>query len=129
MSETSTQVSNGGRLSTTSQLKPSLTSLTPTPTERFTPDQITPLIRFPLFPLGTIMVGPVVIIQAMKPRPVVLLSNKLIFPDGTQVVVGVETRALWQGADGAAFDANPATRWRIAASVRNGIIVNQGNIR
>lgn len=65
----------------------------------------------------------------VHPGPLVLISNKLIFPDGTQVVVGVETRALWQGADGAAFDANPETKWKIAASVRNGIILDGGLVR
>lgn len=106
----------------------------PTTTEQSTTDRLTdrfPLTRcrLSLFPESTKLAGPVVILQAGKPRPTVLLSNKLIFPDGSEVVVGVPCRALWQGADGAAFDADPKTVWRIAASVRNGIIFNHANIR
>lgn len=99
----------------------------PMPTEASTTDRPTTsrnlAIRFQLFPTNTYMVGPVAILQAVKPRAMVFLSNKLIFPDKTEVVIAVETRPLWQGADGAAFDAIPGRAWRIAASFRNGIIV------
>jgi hypothetical protein len=127
MSETSIQANSEGRLNTTNPSKPNPTCTT---TEPSTPDLRTtpPTIHYRLFPLGTTMVGPVVILQG-KPRPMVLISNKLIFPDGTQIVAAVETRALWGGADGCAYDADPATKWKIAASVRNGIIVNSGNIQ
>lgn len=59
----------------------------------------------------------------------VLLSNKLIFPDKSECVIAVETRPLWQGMDGAAFDADPSRPWRLAASVRNGIITGSGLVR
>src|SRR5258708_9521096 len=96
-----------------------------TPTEQCTPAPLTTNPResircpFSIFPTNTALVGPVVILQKAHPsiqgtRPTVLLSHKLIFPDQTEVVIGVECRALWQGSDGAAFDAPRERAWRIA---------------
>ena len=85
-----------------------------------------------IFPAGTRLVGPVVVLQKSKPgisimgttstKPMVLLSEKLIFPNGTEVVVGREMRNLWAGAEGAAFDCAPETKRKIAAISHNGIV-------
>ena len=63
------------------------------------------------------LAGPVFIIT----RPTTMaqaslkVSYKLIFEDGTQVVLAAPLRMLWSGADGTAFDRKPDAEWRIAA--------------
>lgn len=88
------------------------------------------ITRFQLspFPPQTRLVGPVVLLQRARSitgttstRPTVLLSQKLIFPDGTEIVIGREMRPLWQSAEGAAFDCSASTRYKIAAISHNGI--------
>lgn len=82
-------------------------------------------IPFRLFPWGTKMVGPVVILQrqAMARAARVLISHKLIFPDGAETVIAAECRALWGSAAESAFDVAPSTTWKIAASSRGGVII------
>jgi hypothetical protein len=104
----------------------------PSTSDRLTTHRLSAPIHFQLLPSGTRIAGPVVILQKTVttlagPKAMVLLSNKLIFPDGSEVVVGVETRALWQGHDGAAFDASPTSFWKIAAAQRAGIISAHGS--
>jgi hypothetical protein len=48
-------------------------------------------------------------------RASVKISYKLIFPDGTHVVVAAPARLLWAGSDGTAFDRKPEASWQIAA--------------
>lgn len=61
-------------------------------------------------------------------KPMVLLSHKVIFPDGSEAVIGVETRQLWAGRDGVAFDAKPGAFWKIAAASKAGIIINHARL-
>jgi hypothetical protein len=84
-----------------------------------------------LFPPATLLLGPVVILQRgtsttaiTSTKPMVLLSQKLIFPNGTEVVIGKEMRPLWNGSEGAAFDCNPLTTYKIAAISHNGIVTS-----
>ena len=79
-----------------------------------------------IFPTNTKLVGPVIVLQRKQGQAMVYLSNKLLLPDGTEVVISVECRQLWAGHDGVAFDAKPNSNWRIAASSRNGLILNHG---
>jgi hypothetical protein len=104
-----------------------------TQTEQSTTDQRTPNLSTPcpLFPSGTKLIGPVVVLQKVSKlspsnRPMVMLSHKLIFEDGTEIVIAAECRQLWAGQDGAAFDAAPSATWQIASALRAGIIVNHG---
>lgn len=81
--------------------------------------------------METRLLGPVVILQRgtsitgiTSTKPTVLLSEKLIFPDSTEIVVGKEMRALWNGHEGAAFDCNPLTSYKIASISARGIVTS-----
>jgi len=97
----------------------------------FTPDPRTLHIRFQVFPIRTRLVGPVVLLQkATPPQPAtVMLSHKLIFPDGAEVVIAAHCRQLWAGYDGVAFDLPTNQHWQIASAISKGIIHNHGIMR
>jgi hypothetical protein len=109
-----------------------------TPTEQSTGDRLMPIrqldnIHYRLFPSGTRIVGPVVVIQRARQgdrysKATVMVSYKLLFPDGCQVVYACETRSLWAGVGEAAFDVPADSKWKVAAAQRGGIIINQGGI-
>jgi len=69
--------------------------------------------------------GPVVILSPPKPTAParLMLSNKVIFTDGTEMVLAAPTRLLWAGADGTAFDVKPDSPWQRMASKRSSGVI------
>jgi hypothetical protein len=85
---------------------------------------------FPLFPLNTQVTSMVAVLQT-DPRTLkisALFSQKLLFPDGSEAVIGAPTRLLWAGADGVAFGVDPRTVWKIAAARNKHVIISAGAI-
>ena len=53
-----------------------------------------------------------------------MVSMKLIFTDGTNVVVAAPTRELWAGADGVAYAVKPGANWKpVAVNRASGILI------